>query len=195
MLHPARLIRISAIAACATIAATAIAGSAANPALAGAAGEDPSNVLHASVTNAALEVYDLDPQTGACTHQDPTTGRCAIPFYATDNFAGDLVGQQQESGGLSVTPTFIGHEVGLATYSGTVKGCPGPGTALFQYVYTVGVNGQPGNNHGTINVVPGSGTGGLSMLKGNGVVDVTTTTNGTITNAQLNFSCTVQHHD
>jgi len=194
MLHPARIVRSSAIVAFAAIATTAIAGSSADPALASAGGEDEGQLLHAAVTNSSLEVYDFDLQTGACTHQDPTTDRCAIPFYATDNFTGDLVGQQQESGGLSVTPTFIGQQVGLATYSGTVKGCPGPGTALFRSVYTLGVNGESGSNRGTVDVVPGSGTGGLSTLHGHGVVKATVAS-GSVVTAELDFSCTNRHHD
>jgi hypothetical protein len=194
MLHLARYARASAIAACTAIA-IAIAGSSAAPALATSAGAKSDGYLHASSTNSVLEVYDFDLQTGACTHQDPATGRCAIPFYETDNITGDLVGQQQESGGLAVTPTFIGQAVGLGTYSGTVKGCPGPGTALFRYVITMGVNGQSGHNQGTVDVVPGSGTGGLSTLKGHGHVDATVTPSGPVSTSRLDFSCTNGHDD
>src|SRR4051794_33981678 len=69
--------------------------------------------LHTATTQTSIEIPDFNVQTGACAHQDPASGLCAIPFYETDNFTGDLVGQQQESGGLSVTPAFIGQAVGL----------------------------------------------------------------------------------
>lgn len=158
------------------------------------AGGASADYLRATTTQSGLEVYDLG-STG-CTHQDPTTGRCALPFYETDTFTGDLVGQQQEAGGLSLTvPAFIGRAVGIGTYSGTVKGCPGPGTALFRYVFTLGVNGQSGHNQGTVDVVPGSGTGGLSRLHGHGRLDADTTTGSAVSTARLDFSChSSQHH-
>src|SRR5436305_4180518 len=89
----------------------------------GGGGHD--RLLHATGTQVAIEVFDFDLSTGACTHQDPATGRCAIPFYGTDVDTGDLVGEEQNAGGLSVTPLFMGEAASLATFSGTVKGCPG----------------------------------------------------------------------
>jgi hypothetical protein len=169
------------------IAATVVAGGIGRAAVAGA---DSDVALHASTTQVVVEAYDIDPGTGTCTHEDSATGRCAIPLYETDNFTDDLVGQQQEAVGASVTvPQFIGQAVGIATYSGTVKGCPGPGTALFRYVATLGVNGQSGLNHGTVDFVPGSGTGGLSTLKGHGEFDAHATASGVVSTATLYFSC------
>jgi hypothetical protein len=162
-----------------------------------AAGAESEGHLHASTTHTSLEVYDVDFGTGTCTHQDSATGRCAIPFYETDNFTGDLVGQQQNAGGLSVTiPAVVGQAMSIATYSGTVKGCPGPGTALFRYVFTMGVNGQSGHNQGTVEVVPGSGTGGLSTLKGHGDLDAVPSPNGSVAStARLDFTCNNGHRD
>src|SRR5262249_48949306 len=141
------------------------------------------------------EVYDLT--SAGCTHADPTTHRCAIPFYETDIFTGDLVGQQQNAGALSVTiPALVGQAVTIATYSGTVKGCPGPGTAMFRNVSTIGVHGQTGHNQGTVEVVPGSGTGGLSTLQGHGVEDAVQDSNGVfVGTARLDFSCHHGHDD
>ena len=154
------------------------------------AGAERDGQLRATSTSSTPEGYDLDLSTGVCTHQDPATRRCAIPFYETDNFTGDLVGQQQNAGGLSVTvPAFIGQAMSIATYSGTVKGCPGAGTALFRYVFTMGVHDTSGHNQGSVEVVPGSGTGGLSTLKGRGDVDVVQTTSGFTSTDRLDFSC------
>jgi hypothetical protein len=173
------------------IAATLVAGGIGRVATAGAASDAP---LHISTTTAVVEVYDLDPNTGACTHHDPATGRCAVPIYETDNITGDLVGEEQEAVGASATsPQFIGQAVGISTYSGTVKNCPGPGTALFRYVVTLGVDGQSGHNHGTVEVVPGSGTGGLVTLKGHGEVDAHLTAGGAVSTSTLYFSCNHTH--
>jgi len=49
----------------------------------------------------SLDVHDVDPTTGACTHLNLATGRCALSFLEVDDFTGDLVGQQQSAGGLS----------------------------------------------------------------------------------------------
>jgi hypothetical protein len=175
------------------IVATLVAGGVGSIAIAGAESDGP---LHASTTTSASELYDINLTTGACTHQDPATGRCAIPFYETDNFTGDLVGQQQESGGLSVTvPAVVGQAIGVATYSGTVKGCPGPGTASLRYVFTMGVNGQTGHNQGTVEVVPGSGTGGLAKLSGHGFDEAVQTPSGIVSNARLDFSCNNGQND
>jgi hypothetical protein len=161
-----------------------------------AGAESDGHLLHASTTTSGQEIYDIDLSTGACTHQDQATGRCAIPLYETDHFTGDLVGQEQETVGLSVTiPAIVGQATGIATYSGTVKGCPGPGTALFRYEFTMGVDGQTGHNRGTVDVVPGSGTGGLSTLRGHGVDDAHQTPSGVVSAAQLDFSCHNGHDD
>jgi hypothetical protein len=158
------------------------------------AGAEGDGQLHASTTTTGTEIYGLDLSTGACTHQDRATGRCAITVYETDIFTGDLVGQEQNAVALSVTiPAFIGQGVTLATYSGTVKGCPGPGTALFRNVSTIGVNGETGHNRGTVEVVPGSGTGGLSTLHGHGVDDAVQTPNGVVGTERLDFSCHSRH--
>ena len=102
------------------------------------------------------------------------------------------------SGGLSATiPDIVGWAFSVATYSGTVKGCPGPGTAVFRYAFKMGATpgiaeATPGHNYGTVEVVPGSGTGGLATLKGHGT-DVADTTNGVVSNAVLDFSCRHGH--
>src|SRR5205823_5087623 len=94
------------------------------------AGAESPGRLHTTTTQAAAtELFDFDFNTGACTHADPTTGRCAIPFYGSDLFSGDLAGTQQNAGGLSIDATITGYAMSVATYSGTVKGCPGLGTA------------------------------------------------------------------
>jgi len=162
----------------------------------GGGGDGHDGLLHATGTQVAIEAYDVDLSTGACTHQDPTTARCAIPFYGTNVVTGDLVGQEQNAGGLSVTPQLIGEATSLATFSWTVKGCPGPGTAMFRYETTMGVDGQTGHNHGSVEVVPGSGTGGLATLKGVGDVDVTPSSKGSLVGTdRLDFSCRGGHHN
>jgi hypothetical protein len=195
-MHFARKARPPAIAVYAAIAVTAIAGSSAAPALAAGA-ENDGHVLQGAATNVVLEIHDVDPQTGACTHQDPTTGRCSIPFFEIDNLTGDIAGHQQQSGGLSVTPASVGQAVSLATFTGTVKGCPEPGTAMFRSVTAIGVKAKDGSVHnvGTVEVVPGSGTGGLSNLEGHGDTYSTLTANGPVSTGREHLTCTSGHHD
>ena len=127
---------------------------------------------------------------------NPATGRCAIAFYGTNEVTGDLVGEEQNAGGLSVTPLFIGEATSLSTFAGTVKGCPGPGTAMFRYDTTMGVDGESGHNHGSVEVVPGSGTGGLATLNGTGEVDARPSSTGQIVGTdRLDFSCRGGHHN
>src|SRR4051812_44087464 len=67
------------------------------------AGPPNDRGLRASSTQSGLEIDDVDLGTAACTHEDPATSRCAIPFHETDTLTGDLVGQEQNADGLSVS--------------------------------------------------------------------------------------------
>ena len=98
---------------------------------------------------------------------DPTSSRCLVTFVGFDRFTGTLDGTQANAGALSVDfATFVGEGVSLATFTGSVTGCPGSGTALLRY--TVQLGARPGQNLGTFEVVDGSGTAGLAGLAGRG---------------------------
>ena len=159
-----------------------------------AARADSDGTLRATTTPAApTEAYDIT--AAGCTHQDPTTKLCAIPVYETNNYTGDLVGQDQIAGAILATvPDFVGQAVTVAIYSGTVKGCPGPGTAIFRTVDALGPK-TPGINQGTIEVVPGSGTGGLSKLGGHGSLTADARSGSVTSTLRLDFSCTNRHDD
>jgi hypothetical protein len=137
------------------------------------------------------QIFGLDP-SGTCdpANLNPVTGRCSLVFFQSDTFSSDLQGQQRNAGGLSLQlANLSGDGVSLATYTGTVHGCPGRGTALFRYVVKLGVD-APGHNTATVRVVPRSGTGGLATLKGSGQVDAHVGINGGTFTMAADFSCT-----
>ncbi len=147
--------------------------------------------LHASTVSGPVQVFGLD-SSGACSAENlnPATGRCSVDFFQNDTFSGDLQGQQRNAGALSIQfANDRGDGVSLGTFTGTVRGCPGGGTALFRYVVKVGVD-APGHNTGTVQVVSGSGTGGLRTLKGSGHFEAHVGINGGTSTLVADFSCT-----
>ena len=105
---------------------------------------------------------------------------CALPFFGYDTYTGDINGNQVNAGAVVVDPTtFKGPAVSLANFTGTISGCPGPGSAILRYTAELGVT--PGHNAGNFEVVANTGTAGLAGLHGHGTFLATVHTDGTIT--------------
>jgi len=141
------------------------------PATMSAAKSAPSAaaLLHiSSHSTRPTEIYGLNsdgtPRLELC---DLATRRCVLPFIAFDAFTGDATGEDVNVGSLKADlATLVGDGVSLSTFTGTVQGCPSPGTATLRWIVKFGV--QPGRNAATFTVVEGSGTGGLEGLVGDG---------------------------
>jgi hypothetical protein len=147
--------------------------------------------LHATSSSDPPQLLGLGPS--GCTHVNPDTGRCLVDFFQHDTFSGDVNGQQDNAGSLSVQPaTVTGDAVSLGSFRGTVRGCPGPGTATFRWLVRLGA--KPGHNIGTSHVVAGAGSGGLATLEGSARVDATPNPDGTITAIdEFNLHCPASH--
>jgi hypothetical protein len=163
------------------------------PAVAAASsnGGDSRPALHATSFSTPAQLFGLGPS--GCTNLNPDTGRCLIAFFQHDTLSGDIVGQNVNAGSLSVQlPALTGDAVSLSTFRGTVRGCPGPGTATLRFVVRLGA--RPGHNIGTVEVVEGAGSGGLATLEGRGHVDATPHPDGTVTGStEFNLRCTQDH--
>lgn len=116
-----------------------------------------------------LDLLPTGPRPELC---DSASGRCLVNFVGYDRFEGALQGTQVNAGSLSLDfSTGIGDAVSLATFTGTIQGCPGPGTVTLRY--TVAMGARPGQNVGTFDVVKDSGTGGLAAAQGQGTIVAT----------------------
>lgn len=123
-----------------------------------------------STTSAPSEYLALTddgaPRPGLC---NPDNGRCQFGFVGYDRYEGAVSGDSVNVGSISIDlATFQGHANSLATFTGTVIGCPGAGTVLLAWESDLGV--EPGRNDSTFRVVAGSGTGGLSGIRGRGSI-------------------------
>jgi hypothetical protein len=97
------------------------------------------------------------------------------------------------AGSLSVQlPALTGDAVSLATFRGTVRGCPGPGTATIRFVAILGVT--PGHNIARMEVAQGTGSGGLTTLEGTAYIDATVHPDGTINGSgEFRLDCAEVH--
>src|SRR5262245_50452501 len=83
-----------------------------------------------STTAEPSKLFEPDPQS--C---NPATARCLVPYAASDTVTGDVTGVTVSAGTLSIDlTTGIGDAVTIAELRGTVKGCPGEGTALLRFI-------------------------------------------------------------
>jgi hypothetical protein len=154
------------------------------------AGADTEGAIHATAVSGPAQIFGFD-SSGGCdpANLNPATGRCSLVFFQNDFLSGDLQGQERNAGSVSELFTNLsGDAVSNATYTGTVRGCPGNGTVLFRDVAKLGVD-APGHNTATVHVIPGSGTGGLATLKGSGHVDAHVGANGGTSTLVADFSC------
>ena len=138
----------------------------------------------ASATAEPVELFGPDPEL--C---NSATGRCLVPYAATEAVTGDIVGVAVSAGTLSIDPTTgIGDATSLTEIRGIVEGCPAHGTALLRFIARLGVS--PATNEGTFIVLSGRGTGGLTTLRGSGSFTATVNPDQTVTgNFNAHLSC------
>ena len=126
-----------------------------------------------STTAKPTELFGLG-STGAPRPElcEAASAECLVPFLGYDQLTGAMEGTQVNAGSLSFNfATGTGWAVSLAHFTGSVRGCPGVGTATIRYEVRLGA--QPGKNVGTFTVVKGSGRAGLSGLSGTGSLTAT----------------------
>jgi hypothetical protein len=173
--------------------ALAVAAGSVTPSLpAGASNsEEGRKVLHGTVSSTPAQLLGRGPS--GCVDLNPDTGRCLLAFSQEDTYSGDMVGQDTDAGSLSLQlSTLSGDVVALATFRGTVRGCPSPGTATLRVVGRIGVT--PGRDIGTVEVIDGAGSGGLARLQGSGQFESTVHADGTVTGTEdLIVSCAKEH--
>lgn len=88
---------------------------------------------------------------------------CLLPFNDFVFVDGDLSGSSIGSGTVSFLSPGKGYAVRFGYFTGTLKGCPGPGTAM---AVTVSRIDAPNPTTGNVMFLEGSGTGGLSGISG-----------------------------
>ena len=126
-----------------------------------------------SATAKPTELFGLGA-TGAPRPElcEAASAECLVPFVGYDQFTGAIEGAQVNAGSLSFNfATGTGWAVSLAHFTGSVRGCPGAGTATIRYEVRLGA--QPGKNVGTFTIVKRSGTAGLAGLSGTGSLTAT----------------------